>query len=985
MSRKRVMLRYALMGSACMMAAMSAMPASADDAMETIVVTGIRGSLQKSLDIKRESLGLTDAISMEDIGKFPDSNLATALMRIPGVTVSRGVTSSNNIGSSTGEPSQITVRGFGPAYNETLFDGRKISSGISGRSFDFSALNSDLVQQISVLKSPDPTLSASAIGATVNIKYPKPFDNPGFKLTASASTTISPEEGRFTPNGNFLISNTFGANNEFGVLLSASYTETKTRVNQVSNWGWEGTHIAPCQLAGYTGADCSTLSSNTADSNYSPAAVADGSKPVWFTQDMGVYVMHDWQMREEVRGALQWRPVQDLEITLDGGFNRSDLKQFQSAFAIWNNVGEMRNVKTSANGTIIDFVRKPGGLSNNVPSDFNGTIAQVVMQSYDVGLNMKWAVTPKLSILADGAMSLSSLSPDGQFTNMNADVGYGPSRGGGTNGSTLGIIQADSGHTLPYFTNYGPNSSAGGFLNPNIMGSHVMVLQSQRNRNAVNQAKLQATWEDDGLTISGGLQYIGNHYRQAIYDNFTNNQWQVYSGYGPDSNNYYSPGMSAGVHLPAEIFSKTVKIGDDFIPGWSGSGNLPPALFQIDPRQVYSYLESLGDPATKTISGFNYGCCNPAYHGKISVVLNPGSWQQVFEDTYTAYLAVTADAKLGGMPLKIHAGLRSEYTELSTSGMGQLPTRLTVMASDHTAFQVDYTPAQQVTVKNNYQYLLPNIDLNLEVSDGLHIRFDASRTLTRPPLTNLNPVTTYSASERVGSLVASGQNPNLMPYTSDNLDLSAEWYYALNSYLSGDVFLKNVNNFIISGTTTQVINGVMDPTTNQLAQWRVTSVINGPAANVYGMEVAWQHMFGESGFGFALNGTVVQTNRPYNPHDLTSSNFAVTGLADSANLTAFYDKDGLEVRLAVNWRDTYLNGFGQYQNNSSFGTEPTFVNSSWSFDLSSRYDITEDITAYVEALNLLDATYSTRGRFSEQVLDVVSYGRRFTIGLHYKL
>jgi iron complex outermembrane recepter protein len=968
---RKGLLRGVLLGSACFTAAFLAVPAAAQDSgMETVVVTGIRGSLQKSLDIKRDSLGLTDAVTMEDIGKFPDSNLATAMMRIPGVTISRGVTSSNNIGSSTGEPSQITVRGFGPAYNETLFDGRKVSSGITGRAFDFSALNSDLVQQIAVLKSPDPTLSAGAIGATINIKYPKPLDNPGLKLTASASTTISPEEGRFTPNGNFLISDTF-ANDRVGFLLSGSYTESKTRVNQVSNWGWEGTYIDPCQLKG--GPVCGA------------SLTPDNTNPVWFTQDMGVYVMHDWQMREELRGALQFRPNESLEITIDGGFNRSDLKEFQSAYAIWNNVGEMRDITLSQNGTILNFLRKPGGAENNVPADFDGSIPEVVLQSYDFGINTKWNVSNNFTVTADLASSLSALSPNGQYTNMNADIGYGPSRTGGINGATLGMTDAAEGHVLPYFVNYGPGGDAEQFLNPNIIGSHVMVLQSQQNRNSVSQAKVQGTWEEDNLSVTGGFQYVGNHYKQTIYDNFTNNQWQVYSGYGPDSNNYYSPGMAAGVHLPAEFFAKTVSIGKDFIPGWTGGENLPPGLFVVDPRQVYNYLESLGDPASKTISGFNYGCCNPAYHGKISVVLNPSSWQQVAEDTFAGFISVTANTKVAGMPLKVHAGIRSEYTELETKGMGQLPTKLTVMSSDHTAFQVDYTDAQAVSVKNSYQYLLPNIDLNLEVTDDFHIRADASRTLTRPPLVNLNPVTTYSASERVGALVATGQNPHLMPYTSDNLDVSAEWYYGANSYLSADVFLKNATNFIITGTTTQTINGVIDPTTGQLAQWRVSAVVNGPNANIYGMELAWQHMFGETGFGYAVNATLVQTDRPYNPHDISTSNFAVTGLADSANLTAFYDKDGFEFRVAVNWRDSYLNLFGQYQPNSAFGSEPVFVNPSWSLDLSSRYDITDQITLYAEAQNLLDSTYSTRGRFPEQVLDVSAYGRRFTIGLHYKL
>ncbi|HEY0256865.1 MAG TPA: TonB-dependent receptor plug domain-containing protein, partial [Candidatus Methylacidiphilales bacterium] len=105
--------------------------------METVVVTGIRGSLQRNLDIKREAAGLTDAITMEDIGKFPDTNLAEALMRIPGVTTSFTSGMTNNGQSvTTGEGVSITVRGFGPTFNETLFDGRVVPSGIGGRSFD---------------------------------------------------------------------------------------------------------------------------------------------------------------------------------------------------------------------------------------------------------------------------------------------------------------------------------------------------------------------------------------------------------------------------------------------------------------------------------------------------------------------------------------------------------------------------------------------------------------------------------------------------------------------------------------------------------------------------------------------------------------------------------------------------------------------------------------------------------------------------------
>jgi len=114
------------------------------------------------------------------------------------------------------------------------------------------------------------------------------------------------------------------------------------------------------------------------------------------------------------------------------------------------------------------------------------------------------------------------------------------------------------------------------------------------------------------------------------------------------------------------------------------------------------------------------------------------------------------------------------------------------------------------------------------------------------------------------------------------------------------------------------------------------------------------------------------------------SGFAVTGLADSANLVAFYDKGGFQARIAANWRDEYLDHFGQQQNTSMFGSEPTFVNATTQVDFSTSYDITPQLNVYFSAQNLNDANYSTHGRYSEQLLDMVDFGRRFTLGFHFK-
>jgi len=132
-----------------------ALPADQDQSND-IIVTGIIGSLQRNLDAKRNAPGVVDMISSEDIGKFPDSNVAASLQRLPGVSIQRN--------GPRGEATGITVRGFGVGWNTTLVDGRRLATATGGRSIDFSTVGSEFIGSLAVLKTPDVSLSSSSIG-----------------------------------------------------------------------------------------------------------------------------------------------------------------------------------------------------------------------------------------------------------------------------------------------------------------------------------------------------------------------------------------------------------------------------------------------------------------------------------------------------------------------------------------------------------------------------------------------------------------------------------------------------------------------------------------------------------------------------------------------------------------------------------------------------------------------------------------------------
>jgi TonB-dependent receptor len=233
-------------------------------------------------------------------------------------------------------------------------------------------------------------------------------------------------------------------------------------------------------------------------------------------------------------------------------------------------------------------------------------------------------------------------------------------------------------------------------------------------------------------------------------------------------------------------------------------------------------------------------------------------------------------------------------------------------------------------------------------------------------------------------LNGSGGNPFLQPYLADNFDAALEWYFAPNSYAAIDGFYKHITNFIVGGVHQQTFAGLIDPFTNQPAIFNITGQVNGPDADVRGLELALQYVFRNTGFGFQANATLVNTNRKFPTDDISGAAFAITGLANSANLVAFYDKRGFQVRAAVNYRGSYLLQLGQGQG-GTFGAEPVYVDKQTTVDLSSSYDVTPQFTIFGEVTNLTNANYSTHGRFKDQPLDIWNYGRRYTAGVRFHL
>jgi TonB-dependent receptor len=966
-------------------------PEASANQLQEIVVTGIRGSLERGLEIKKESIGVVDAMSAEDIGQFPDSDIGEAVARLPGVTVNRGslnYSSTAGAPTATGRVQGLNIDGFGGSFNEVLVEGRQIASG-NGQTFNFSDFSSIYVGEIDVLKTPDMSLSSGNIASTTNVKFPNPFDHPGAHAEAYYQEDVNSNAGQGTPNFGFLWSDT-ADDGKLGILVDADYLDDKYKNQHQDIVGWKGNTAFPCSsLSGnfttaFGNTDCALTGAAATAAKYTGASAV----PVWYPQDMAMYLEYIDSRRKDARASVQYRPVDNVLVTVDDNYSSDDEYDQRYQRSTW--FGGFPDATLDGNGTITNF-------SNTGPTDFNSFIANQYITTNTPGVNVVWTINDDWTAELDADQSESLYNPNGGYTDIDVDTGYGNA----INENTGGLVLNGNSNVLPYWSAVGPNVTASGSgatispnangLNPFILGSHVTPIQVQQNSDKINEAKIDATWEKNGTKVNFGLQILDDLWNSSQWSNFQNNYWQIWGGYGPASD----PGdpKVQGVALPSNLFS-TVSTGT-WMPGYSGQGNLPTSMVAYNPYSVLNYL--LQQPAD---SGWSPTYGYPQWTGSADTVLvayQYGAQQHVDRRNYSPFVSMTHDFAIGDMTLNARLGLRYQKTDETIAGFS---TPLLSMswegAGDPTAYKFGTSTNPVWTIfDKNYSYFLPALDLNLMVTQNLKVRFDVSRTESAPANNDLIPNTTYAG--RVNGLGATGNNPDLIPYQSTNLLFGAEWYYAANDYVSGEAFYKDVKDFPTTNVIDVTVPGIIDPapcsysgtatftdpTCGKPAVFAESTFTNQGKADVNGIEVTWQQMLW-LGFGMQINGTYVHTNGGFNNYSPTSNQFAVTGLGNSANLIGFYQAHGLQARLAVQWQGNQLINLGQEQGGGAFGNEPVYLAHSTNLDFSTQYDIDPHLSVYFQASNLTNTIYHSYGRFSNQTLNLIDYGRDFAVGVRAK-
>ncbi len=893
-----------------------AAPDAAAVAPEEILVTGIRSSLRSAASIKRNSNSILDAISSEDLGKFPDTNVAESLQRIPGVSIDR----------SSGEGRFVTVRGFGPAFNNVLVNGRTFASDNQGRAFSFDLLAAELINGAEIYKSSQARLQDGGIGATVNIKTPRPLDINGFKAVVSAKGQYEANSGKVTPQAFGLISDTF-ADGTLGLLASVSYQKRDALTRFTQNRGYlPGVSVGP---------NATPLFTNV----FAPR-----------NQDVG----QDAQSRERLgfTATGQYRPSNELTFTVDGLYNQFNVDSRVQSLGSWFE-------PSSYTAAAIDGNRTVTSLTTNGNADLIQTSNSRFVKTYAFGGNVEWKPNSNLTVKGDVSWSRASDSAGGR--NYFTVIGI-PSR--------YSFAEA-VGNGFPSTTGYSANLG-----DPSLGRTHIALRQGNSEAERVLEYKLDTEWKSDGGVLDavrfGVVNTNRNKNSQTIATN--PNTLCLYCGYNETSS--------------AALLSPLTLKGFD-----GGQGTVPTAIQGYDANAYFAFLESAGQAANRdTARGLAPGTTAAllAATNGFAAAVQPNSFS-IREKVYAGYLDADFKGELGSMPWFVNIGARYVHTELTANGRQQQLTDLLSVLGDPTIYNAVFANGgapQATTQRSSYDYFLPSLNIKVNLTDQIVARFGASRSLTRPQIGDLAPRTNFDVT-RPASLDASGGNPNLLPYTSNNFDLSLEWYPTPTTTLSAAIYYKSIDNFIVQTRSAEpftianasglpIGGGITGPTT---ATFNVRRPRNSQNATVKGLELNLVHTFDYlpapfDGFGTSLNATFVSSNAAFDVGTTTTS-FALEGLGNSYNITGFYEKDGFSARVAYNRRGRFL----EYVVTPGQGGDPVFRRAFGQMDVRVSYDILKSAQIFAEGTNVLNAKNITTGRFNNQVLDYVDTGARYAAGV----
>ncbi|MEG3161640.1 TonB-dependent receptor [Sphingomonas sp. LB2R24] len=759
------------------------------DADQDIVVTGIRGSLRSAIAVKRNANAVVDVISAEDIGKFPDRNVAESLSHIPGVSIDRRF----------GEGEKVAILGTDPALNRMLLDGHALASADwggndndpSSRTFNYSLLAPELVDRLEVYKSPEPRIEEGSLGGTVIVRTRRPLDLKANAIFASGGYSYNDRSDKGNVRGSGLYS-WKNKDETFGILVAATYDKQSLTRSGVEFFGYDnvaanadGTRNSPFVNRAQDG----TLSLKSPGATITGGTIADLYNAA---SPFGINYAYFQQTRERksVSGTVQYRPSSDLTFTLnglhiDGNYNNYSQSMYTIPGA-WT--GDVLQSATISNGVVTGA---SFGAANSQSAQLDTLVRKTKLKTDNLNFFTDWEGDggAKVSFAGGWSKATGGRNPEYLF-NVQTKLPYSYAFTDTT--ATVNFV-GDQTNPANYFTN--PNNNPA-----QIEGRPVVV-----NGTQLNAAQI------------GGLDYSVTTDRD------------IFGGY--DATIPVSFGPFTEILLGSRVTDHVNKIDARGINTYLTSSQTIAQLgvpVLITPGGTFDGSGGMGNATSylnlpeQSVIDILAGAINSPLVNKV------GASTKVKETVIASYAQANFDQ--GGFRGNI--GGRLVYTR-DISNFATTPSGV-----------VNPQPVPTRT-STDYMKFLPSLNIAYSVNPQVIIRGAVARVISRPRYQDLAAATSLNDT----TLDGGGGNPNLKPYESTNYELTAEWYPRAGTLLAVELFRRDIENYIISSRqNVDYFNALQ----NRITTYNVSQPINGAKAKVNGALVSGQaEIWG--GFGLQAN------------------------------------------------------------------------------------------------------------------------------------
>jgi len=896
------------------------------DVVDEVVVTGFRKSLSDARKLKRDAVIQKDAIVAEDMAKFPELNLAESLQRLPGVQITR----------EAGEGRRISLRGLGPDFARVQLNGMEVLGNVDSaqdsrgqrsrdRAFDFNIFASELFSKVEVEKTFEAAQNEGGMAGTVGLFTGKPFD---YKPGSKGAVSLKLGTNQYTKDAQPRIAALFSHNwdDKFGVAVSVAYSKRETTEQGHNTYNYSHPSASTLQGLVGKGLDISKLSAaQQAKFLSGDLYFADGNR------------VSSWDSKMErlgLTGAVQWRPVDNLLLTLDvlhGEFTtrRDEMHLATRPLASTGSVA----FDTKAGG-VWPGQFQTGSVINNLAWDSSNYVTMTDVTGTTFGSEHRRSLNENRfdQVALTGKWDLSDrLTIDGH-------VGYEKSTYKTPYDDKL--YMRAKGNLI---ANYGADGQSASFqypnwdtTNPANYAMDSFYYRGFNNKSELHEGVLNARYElSDVWTLRAGAAY--HKFSQGGIDLF----------YDDNVNGTRSKMRGTSVADVTSVFTNSFG----------------------------SWL--IGDYA-KAFAKYNeYHRFGPNKDGTGGALQDIENVYETTEETVSEYVQADWDSELFGKRFRGNIGLRGYQTDTHSTGWIQGDSYAYLGTTD---------------VEGSYSGVLPSLNTVLEMTPDVLVRFSATQNLNRPGLGSMaakgsafqgnEPCTIAANGSNDCKITASRGNPNLEPYKDNTLDLAVEYYFGKAGLLSAGVFQKNITNFIGSLTLenvpfsqTGVPSGTIPGAKDSTIVSEFSMPINVPGKKkLTGVELAAQTQLSFLPAPFDNLGVVANYTYVDTPPELTGIS------KTSYNATIYYETETWGARASVSQRDRWYSG----RNDSVMSASTRGFQGSTYVDAAAFVNITEKLQVTLDAINLTNQKDTQFWGQNEYLYNQTQSGKTYMLGLSYK-